>query len=251
MSPLLPHGRAPALRAGLLPVPWGNASGWSRVSVGYDAQCHLRMADGSRSHLSFRNTRCLCKGKIFSGSSTCKKKKKRFLMTHQSRLPFCFYLFYLFFSFYRLHSWGGHCCTVHAPTTLPTLGRGGRASPAMATTTATDLPHARTSQPLPPRFLLGCDPIAVPWFMHRRGVPGGQGGCNAPSGRARVKAGGGGYSCKSLGSRRYCCCSAKRWDFPSPASARNPLCFSESIFREASGHECACSGTRRGRSDMA
>lgn len=37
-SLLLLHGRAPAFQAGLLPLPWGNSGGWSRVAVGYDVQ---------------------------------------------------------------------------------------------------------------------------------------------------------------------------------------------------------------------
>lgn len=49
--------------------------------------------------------------------------------------------------------------------------------------------------------------------------------------RARVKYSGL-YGWKILEGSSNCCCHEKKWDLPSPASVRNPLCFSESIFRD-------------------
>lgn len=67
----------------------------------------------------------------------------------------------------------------------------------VATTTTTDLPHARTSQPLPPRFLWGCNGTAVLWFMHRLPAWGTKWlQCSQWENSSK---GGGSYSYKSLG----------------------------------------------------
>lgn len=93
------------------------------------------------------------KAKYFLDLPLAKKKKKttkkwHFLMTHQSHLPFCFYLFYLFFLFLQssgmgTSSWCGHSCTVPSPLTLPMHSGEGRTSRAVATTT--DLPQVSSS----------------------------------------------------------------------------------------------------------